>query len=649
MKIQKYAVGGISYTPFVTSNMASLQSASSTAKKSTSDKTDEIEKAIIKLADTEGVPIDVAMFNQSASDFLKKSERMTAYSMFGGTDKNYSLSTLFTLQSQANMIKQNHKLWETANTNIEKNNSWSDIAVDNTGKIYTINESGKIQKVSPDKLADDAKKENGIDYQPLTYSQLMGLREKDQNFAFNMDILHDLAAGSGMNKITTKIIDVIDKLGDEDVAGYMAKDGKMRKVIEGAKTLMSEGPDGIYKYTQTSSKAEDVNTLISYIYNQVLDEQDKQQWRATLAWQGSEPTKNKMFEGILNIAKMHTTEKLTVDYQKDATQAVEFGGEEGILRRKAKVESEYKKSDMVTDELPERYATGHGLAPGQKINIQPWNHRTGLQVVAQEAGPIMQNKSEQMSPYVTLQHVAQGSYGLRAVTDFSHISFGDQVLDPADYDEIMVDNNTNMHRVYMPVRYENGTPVPDFALNTALEEFQEQLRKKNITDPGLINTKLQEMFPNQGLKYNAQTKAIDFPANRMMAFMVLEGYASDKVTDIDKRSPYIYHLSSDEGKKIKDIFNNLIQTGDLYGKTNAGKDKRVINDVSDAGKNRLYRGNIFIPIAADGIMGATIFGQQYAPYTRYMNITGQASLHQNRMAGNNTTSGTPSSNMKLNW
>jgi hypothetical protein len=135
----------------------------------------------------------------------------------------------------------------------------------------------------------------------------------------------------------------------------------------------------------------------------------------------------------------------------------------------------------------------------------------------------MQNKSEQMGPYVTLQHVSQSSYGLRGVTDFSHICFGDQVLDPQDYDEIMIDNNTNMHRIMMPVRYENGTPVPDFALNTAIEEFQTELRKKNVTDPGLINTKLQEMFPGQGLRYNAETKAIDFPAEKMMAFMVLEG------------------------------------------------------------------------------------------------------------------------------
>ena len=260
----------------------------------------------------------------------------------------------------------------------------------------------------------------------------------------------------------------------------------------------------------------------------------------------------------------------------------------------------------------------------------------------------MQNKSEQMGPYITLQHVSQSSYGLRGITDFSHICFGDQVLDPQDYDEIMIDNNTNMHRIYMPVRYENGTPVPDFALNTAIEEFQTELRKKNITDPGLINTKLQEMFPGQGLKYNAVTKAIDFPAEKMMPFMVLEGYASDKITDIDRRSPYIYHLESDEGKKIKDTFNNLIQTGDLFGKTNAGKDKRTINDVGNAGRNRLYRSNIFIPIAGNGVMGAAIYGPQYAPYTRYMNITGQASLHQDRMNGVSSGQRSPSSNMKLN-
>lgn len=648
MKIQKFAVGGISYTPFVTSALGQQSSASSTSKKSTKDN-DEIEKAIIKLADTEGVPIDVAMFNNDAAKFLKASESLTSYSMFGGTKNNYNLSTLFTLQTQANLLKQNHKLWETANKNIDTNNSWSDVAIDNTGKIYTVNETGKIQKISPDKLAADAKKDGGLDYQPLTYSQLMGIREKDQSFAYNMDVLRDLASGSGMNKITSKIVEVVNKLGDEDVTGYMAKDGKMRKVIEGAKTLMAEGPDGVYKFSQKTSKADDVDTLISYIYNQVLDEQDKQQWRATLALQGKDPTKASMFEGILNVAAMHTSNKMSMDYSKEATQAVEFGGEEGILKRKAKIESDYKKSDMVTDELPERYSTGNGLAPRKKINIQPWNHRTSLQVVAQEAGPIMKNKSEQMGPYLTLQHVSTESYGLRAVTDFSHISFGDQVLDPQDYDEIMIDNNTNMHRVMMPVRYENGTPVPNFALNSAIDEFQTEIRKKNITDPGLINTKLQEMFPGQGLRYNPETKAIDFPADKMMAFMVLEGYASDKLTDINKNSPYIYHLEPDEGRKIKDQFNNLVQTGDLYGKTNSGKTKRTVNDVNDVGRNRLYRGNIFIPIAGNGVMGAAIFGPQYAPYTRYMNITGQAAMHQDRMAGNNTMTGTPSSNMKLNW
>lgn len=655
MKVKKYAVGGIQHTPFVTSYLSNITGgstkASSSSTKSTPRDDAEIEKAIIKLADTEGIPIDVSIFNAQAAQFLKASESLTSYSPFGGTDNSYNLSTLFTLQSQANLLKQNHALWETANKNIDENNSWGDVAVDNTGRIYTITETGKIQKISPDELAKDLKnrEEKPLDYTPLTYSQLMGLREKDQNFAYNSDVLRDLAAGSGMNKITTKIMNVIEKLGNEDVGGYMAKDGKMRKVIQGAQILLNEGPDGIYKYNKTTSNREDVDTLISYIYNQVLDEQDKQQWRATLAWQGGDPSRKGIFEGILNVASMHTSDKLTVDYQKDATQAVEFGGEEGIIRRKAKVESEYKKSDMVSDELPMRYSTGHGLAPRQKINIQPWNHKTALQVIGQDAGPVMQNKSEQMGPYITLQHVSQSSYGLRGVTDFSHICFGDQVLDPQDYDEIMIDNNTNMHRVYMPVRYENGNPVPDFALNTAIEEFQTELRKKNVTDPGLINTKLQEMFPGQGLRYNAETKAIDFPAEKMMAFMVLEGYASDKLTDIDKRSPYIYHLEPDEGKKIKNTFNNLIQTGDLFGKTNAGKDKRVINDVGNAGRNRLYRSNIFIPIAGNGVMGAAIYGPQYAPYTRYINITGQASLHQDRMNGVSSGQRSPSSNMKLNW
>ena len=45
--------------------------------------------------------------------------------------------------------------------------------------------------------------------------------------------------------------------------------------------------------------------------------------------------------------------------------------EQKYKNEKAKAEADYKKSDMVSDELPERYSTGHGLAPRKKINIQP--------------------------------------------------------------------------------------------------------------------------------------------------------------------------------------------------------------------------------------------------------------------------------------
>jgi hypothetical protein len=113
MKVKKYAVGGIQYTPFVTSYLASGQGSaktSSSSTKATPRDDAEIEKAIIKLADTEGVPIDVNVFNAQAAQFLQKSKNLTSYSPFGGTDNSYSLSTLFTLQSQANLLKQNHAL-----------------------------------------------------------------------------------------------------------------------------------------------------------------------------------------------------------------------------------------------------------------------------------------------------------------------------------------------------------------------------------------------------------------------------------------------------------------------------------------------------------------------------------------------------------
>ena len=110
-EVEKFAVGGIAYTPFVTSYLSNTKGSSAkTSSKASPRDDEEIEKAIIKLADTEGIPIDVDTFNTQAAAFLKASQNLTSYSPFGGTDNTYSLSTLFTLQSQANLLKQNHKL-----------------------------------------------------------------------------------------------------------------------------------------------------------------------------------------------------------------------------------------------------------------------------------------------------------------------------------------------------------------------------------------------------------------------------------------------------------------------------------------------------------------------------------------------------------
>ena len=55
--------------------------------------------------------------------------------------------------------------------------------------------------------------ENKDNYQALTNSQVLGLREQDNNLAFNGDILKDISASLGMKSVVTELTDIVNKFG----------------------------------------------------------------------------------------------------------------------------------------------------------------------------------------------------------------------------------------------------------------------------------------------------------------------------------------------------------------------------------------------------------------------------------------------------
>lgn len=106
MKIKSHQVGGIMYqSPFG----PSTQQTAGTSEKSTEAEkiSGTIKKEVIDILKENGIPSDVNEFLTKANDFLSNSTSLSSMSLFGGTNDDYSISDLITIQQMANSVKWN--------------------------------------------------------------------------------------------------------------------------------------------------------------------------------------------------------------------------------------------------------------------------------------------------------------------------------------------------------------------------------------------------------------------------------------------------------------------------------------------------------------------------------------------------------------
>ena len=106
MKIKRHQVGGIMYqSPFGPSTQQAATSASTTSKAEKISGT--VKKEIIDILKESGIQSDVDAFLTKANSFLNNSMSLSNKSLFGGTDDDYSISDLITIQQMANNVKFN--------------------------------------------------------------------------------------------------------------------------------------------------------------------------------------------------------------------------------------------------------------------------------------------------------------------------------------------------------------------------------------------------------------------------------------------------------------------------------------------------------------------------------------------------------------
>lgn len=583
MYIRKYQIGGIAYTPFIPTSATPQTKESSTGgttKTTTKDsKKAALEDDIINILKENGIPSDVNAFLSMASSFLNKSSSLSSTSLFGGSNDDYSMTDLIRLQAKANEIKFNKEKYNDAVANLNDENAWSDYAMDTVGNFYAINSDGKLTKKSASEVSKFAKGESDEEFQLLTYSQLTGLREN--GLAFNTDILRDLENAYGKQSESTEIIKQIKDFSTNKLEGVTSKNAAANKGMEIFSRLMSDGPDGYYKFT-SEDQVKNENAAASLIWSQI-GSVTKNGIKRDIALRGGDP--NSRTEQLNEIKRrIYSYAEMSYSVNFDSTTTKAAGG-----RGSGSGGSE----QLTEDNYLQMIGLGR-LTPGGIVTITPHAAKiadTGTMVAqSYTAGAPVDNNFEQLG-VMNLSQFKQKATALKAANT-KDFTFGNKVLSPEEIAAVVYDGSSEFAIVDLPYTTDNaGRITPAFNKLDAFNKIQRELSK----NPNMNNMKFAQICKEN----NIDPSEIDRTSNsikfkKTMAFITFSAYAGDKTLDLsDDNKRYLEQVDPDKAKLIIDVYNNSVQYGDMNINKNS---KKIFGNFDDSNKRHLYKGNVFAPI-----------------------------------------------------
>lgn len=581
--IQKKQGGGIIYTPFIPSYQDYATSDNNSQTESTAGKIEDIQKEILDVLQENGLPSDVSAFLGTAQSFLRRAE-MTG---------DWSMNDFIRVQSMANRVAHNKGLFDAATKQLTEKGNWNEVAIDNCGYIYAMDKEGTVTKLNP--LEYYQKRDQ---YEAMTNNDLLEYRSNYNSF--NSSMINDVSGAATVNDIVEYAKNIVMDFGTTSVSGYT--NSELAQMDKALNTLLYGGPTGFYKFKQEmqvddSGASMAINYLIS-----ALPANMKQLLMAKTAAENQDPNVHSI-DLLVNILGHHTDRSIDVSFDSAATKSAGIGADS-------------TSETPVERELAESYVDGEGLGEGQQIRITPPGSETHLLTFGQSANTILTKDKSTSLGTTTLDRVLTDGYGIGVIGRKDSISFGDQLLDPSDYDNVMYDDSAPLYRVNLPYDDSSGRIVPRLDLIEEATKLKEEIDNEGITDVGYLKELVEQRFEGKAT-YNPQTGSIDFI--KTMPFLTFKAIARRNDADFNKESKYLYHLTRDEGSRISELYNNVIKYKNREG---TGDE---IGTGAKARKGKMYSGNIFIPI--DNRLGAvSIYNNTLAPRDRYYNVTQQATL-----------------------
>lgn len=583
---KKYQQGGVApftvYKPVAlggeTTTATETSSTNTTSKSSKEGYEQDLLKELFKSLQTEGLPSDVNGIFQAMNALMQRSQ------LFGTELSASDIQNMYLQQMQKlNAIKFNKAQYDKVQEIVNSKDAGSEFAVDQYGRIAVQDQEGKVSYIKWSEL-----KKNFDKYNPLHNSDLLSLRAYSPDQAFNSNILQVASNATSMSEIAKFLKGQLPNIGQSEktIEGYTKQDSNL---IKAGLQILKDAPAGDYKFSEyTKDQQKQAQMALNYLKG-ILPKNMKTLLQVNSEMQGISPD-------ALIASMVGST--LDSDYKFEVDAVTGRGSKN----------SNGKTTEGTDTPASVQFLLGNGYQETVEFNIG-----NSQSVKALGRFGILQDKEKNnLGQGSNFQEVSKSQFG--PILDLDKATFGGTRLVSSGYSHIIL-NNSDCIGVDLPVKKDiSGNYVPDFQQLAIIEKAEEKIHNNKITNPQQIN----QIYKELGLpdKFDSNGNIIPQNYRRFAGIQViLDSKAlkgglpinTNEVTEADdeERELFIEEMKKN-GNKDYDLSDGILW--------------------SSWGRDKLYKGTIFVPVREDIVAGYTSGG--YPLDTDIPNNANQVALMQ---------------------
>ena len=543
------------------------------------------------IKDVNGLPNEMKQIIAS----LKNTMSMNTLSSIDSSElSNQYLNALYKLK----IANQNKEKLESSVKKSQEDGSLGEVAITLSGNLLASDSQGNVKEISLEQYKDNP---NGL--QLLTNSNLAWLRKYSPKYSFQQSdsTFETISNGMGFESFQKLLDQAKSQLGSYryDEQGVSGKEALLGlKALSGLskeeqEAYLKQATDGTYKYqSSTDSNATQIKALVDYLT--VVMPKRAKVWASVKTGIMDQNKATQALVGQYLSGQLNSQSSYKVNLEDDGTSSSGNG----------------KKSSGGSPEDPKEgfWRQLQSDKAGDSSSFVTLIGKKNMSVEGKYYGitPGMEdNKS-------LTKYIGDSKVGY-LIKNRQNITFGDQQISPDNFDDIMVNAGGGAMTVTLPITQDGKV---NFAIMDTYSQVVNKLKaaglKQNTPE---FEQKKAQVLNQIGLGYLVDASRGTINPKYFGHFLVLEGVTSSKAkTQVGaKKQDFVVNDFIDDVSSDDTLYDTVVRALSSKDKGDYELDHNWISFNND----KLYKGNIYIPINTNPLNGANADGNDVRESTAY--------------------------------